>query len=117
MDLSSTGVAYAWADGIGLRIELPGNRASMLLRRRDLREERRFSEYYGAAVGAKVVSRFLPGWQSLAWRKVPAHLLSQAEMVAEDGEFQVNLTLHGVHGEHADALHAFHRFMDSAVPD
>ena len=104
----------ARADGIGLRIEIGNGEASVLLRRRDLREDASLREFHGTAVDPAVLSKFLQNWRHLRWRKIPPNLLSSGEVAAEDGDYYVTVVAHGTENVgYEQAIEAFDRFMRS----
>ena len=98
----------ARADGIGLRMAI-GAGCSLLLRRRDMRPEPRFGQFFGQPMQAEALARFLPNWKTLDWKEPPRNLLSRPEWVAFDGRFQVNLETQ--RDSHDQAIGLFARYM------
>lgn len=107
-----TGFGLASADATALTVKFPQNDWRLLLRRVDFEPEASFARLHGQQVGPGDIAFYLPNWKTLAWKPVPANLLSQAESCAVDRNFAANISAHaGRNVGHEVVVAAFLSFM------
>lgn len=107
-------IGEATAMGTSLELSADGAGWHMSIRRADARNDPRFMAYSGTAVTAADVAQFVPGWATLAWRRIADSMFSRSKSHAEDSLYQITVSCaRDASLPHDAVIRGFEQFMAS----
>ena len=75
--------------GTSLEAGTPGGTWHITIKRADGRSDARFTAYNAKPVSGEAVSKFIPNWRTLVWRRIEDSMFSRGKSQAEAPDYQI----------------------------